>query len=89
MPLKLGCFTISVASTGAPGATTPARFIDRITVKDGGALVFDLEASLSLATNPVLSFDFVPQPAGPVTVEVHDSDGGQWRQDFVHPSATN
>jgi sulfur-oxidizing protein SoxY len=68
---------------------TPARFIDRITVKDGGALVFDLEASLSLATNPVLSFNFDPQPAGPVTVEVHDTDGGYWRQDFVHPSATN
>ena len=58
-------------------------------VKDGAALVFDLEASLSLATNPVLSFNFVPQPAGPVTVEVHDTDGGHWRQDFAHPSATN
>lgn len=69
--------------------TTPARFIDRITVKDGGALVFDLEASLSLATNPVLSFNFIPQPAGPVTVEIHDTDGGHWRQDFAHPSATN
>jgi sulfur-oxidizing protein SoxY len=69
--------------------TTPARFIDRITVKDGGALVFDLEASLSLATNPVLSFNVVPQTAGSVTVEVHDTDGGHWRQDFVRPSATN
>jgi len=69
--------------------TTPARFIDRITVKDGAALVFDLEASLSLATNPVLSFNFLPQLAGPVTVEVHDTDGGHWRQDFVPPSATN
>jgi sulfur-oxidizing protein SoxY len=69
--------------------TTPARFIDRITVKDGDALVFDLEASLSLATNPVLSFNVIPQPTGPVTVEVHDSDGGHWRQDFAHPSATN
>ena len=69
--------------------TTPARFIDRITVKDGAALVFDLEASLSLSTNPVLSFNFVPQPAGPVTGEVHDTDGGHWRQDFAHPSATN
>lgn len=69
--------------------TTPARFIDRITVKDGGALVFDLEASLSLATNPVLSFNFMPQPAGPVTVEIHDTDGGHWRQDFAYPSAIN
>jgi sulfur-oxidizing protein SoxY len=68
---------------------TPARFIDRITVKDGGALVFDLEASLSLATNPVLSFNLNPQSTGPVTVEVHDTDGGHWRQDFAHPSATN
>lgn len=68
---------------------TPARFIDRITFKDGDALVFDLEASLSLATNPVLSFNFIPQPTGPTTVDVHDSDGGHWRQDFAHPSATN
>ena len=73
----------------ATRVTTPARFIDRITFKDGGALVFDLEASLSLATNPVLSFNFIPQPTGPATVEVHDTDGGHWRQDFVLPGATN
>lgn len=69
--------------------TTPARFIDKITFKAGDALVFDLEASLSLATNPVLTFTFIPQSRGPAIAEVHDTDGGHWRQEFAIFRATN
>ncbi len=36
---------------------TPARFIDKIEVRDGGKLVFDLSTGISLATDPVLSFE--------------------------------
>jgi sulfur-oxidizing protein SoxY len=68
---------------------TPARYIDRITLKDDGKLVFDLETGISLSSNPVLSFGFVAQPTGPATVEAHDSDNGLWRRDFDLPRATN
>ena len=68
---------------------TPARFIDRISVKAGDQLVFDLSTGISLATDPVLSFGLIPQKDGHVTVEAHDSDNTVWRRDFVITGATN
>ncbi len=61
---------------------TPARFIDRISVKDGGKKVFDLETGISLSSNPVMSFGLIPQASGPVTVDVSDSQNGHWRKSF-------
>ncbi len=68
---------------------TPARFIDRISVKEGDQLVFDLETGISLSTNPVLTFGFIPEAAAQATVEVHDSENGAWRQVFAIPGTTN
>ena len=42
---------------------TPARYIQTVTVTNGGAKVFDLEADISLAANPVIGFRFIPSPA--------------------------
>ncbi len=68
---------------------TPARFIDRVEVKDGDQLVFELSTGISLATDPVLSFGLIPQKDGKVTVTAHDSENGSWRQAFDAPTATN
>ena len=68
---------------------TPARFIDRIEVRDGDQLVFDLATGISLATDPVLSFGLIPQKDGKVTVQAHDSANGSWRQAFDAPITTN
>ncbi|WP_298425712.1 quinoprotein dehydrogenase-associated SoxYZ-like carrier [Rhodoblastus sp.] len=61
---------------------TPARYIDKISVSDGAAKVFDLESGISLASNPVLSFGLVPQASGRLRVEVSDSMNTQWSRDF-------
>ena len=68
---------------------TPARYIDKIVVKAGERLVFDLTTGISLATDPVLSFGMVPPSAGRATVEVHDSENGVWSQAFAVPGETN
>jgi sulfur-oxidizing protein SoxY len=68
---------------------TPARFIDRISLTYGDQKAFDLETGISLASNPVLTFGLMPQAAGPVVAEVHDSDNNVWRQSFVVPGVTN
>ena len=68
---------------------TPARYIDRIVVKAGDRLVFDLTTGISLASDPVLSFGMIPQNSGQAAVEVHDSENGVWRQAFAMPGATN
>jgi sulfur-oxidizing protein SoxY len=61
---------------------TPARYIDKVSVRDGDQKVFDMESGISLSSNPVLSFGLVPQPSGRLTVEVTDSRNTQWRRDF-------
>jgi sulfur-oxidizing protein SoxY len=68
---------------------TPARFVDRILVKEGDDLVFDLSTSISLSTDPVLSFGLRPRGDGKVSVEAHDSSNGSWRQAFDLPAPSN
>lgn len=61
---------------------TPARYIDKVTVRDGDTKVFDMDSGISLAANPVLSFGLVPRSSGSLTVEVSDSRNTHWRRDF-------
>ncbi len=61
---------------------TPARYIDKVTVRDGDTKVFDMDSGISLAANPVLSFGLVPRSSGSLTVEVSDSSNTLWRRDF-------
>lgn len=68
---------------------TPARFIDKVTVRDGDKDVFDMDLGISLAANPVLSFGVVPQSSGRLTVEVSDSQNSRWRRDFDIPRVTD
>lgn len=68
---------------------TPARYIKTITVNDGDRLVFTMNTDISLSANPVINFELIPQPKGPVTVAVDDSKGGHWEQSFPVPLATN
>jgi sulfur-oxidizing protein SoxY len=68
---------------------TPARYIKTINVKDGNKVVFTLAADISLSSNPVISFQMIPQSASPVNVAVDDSDHGHWEQSFTVPLATN
>jgi sulfur-oxidizing protein SoxY len=68
---------------------TPARFVDRIVVKEGDDLVFDLSTSISLSTDPVLSFGLRPPRDGKVSVAAHDSSNGEWRQAFDMPPPSN
>ena len=68
---------------------TPARYIRTIDVTDGDKLVFTLKADISLSSNPVIGFGFVPQPTGQLTIAVDDSDASHWEKAFVIPMATN
>ncbi|HEY5226606.1 MAG TPA: quinoprotein dehydrogenase-associated SoxYZ-like carrier [Methylovirgula sp.] len=68
---------------------TPARYIKTIEVKDGSKVILTLAADISLSSNPVISFEMIPQSASPVNVAVDDSDHGHWEQSFTVPVATN
>jgi sulfur-oxidizing protein SoxY len=68
---------------------TPARFIDKVSVSYGESKVFDLVTDISLSTNPVIAFSFLPDGKGPIKVVASDSNGGRWEQSFDAPATTN
>lgn len=68
---------------------TPARFIQTIDVTDGPQKVFDLETGISLASNPVINFEFLPTDKGPLKIEVTDSDKGHWEKTVPVPAPSN
>lgn len=65
------------------GRFIPARYVQDLSVRQGGRTVFDLEADISLSEDPALTFAFHPQGTGPVEVEMQDSTGAKFRQSFA------
>ena len=68
---------------------TPPRFVDRLSVSYGDSTIFDLEADISLSTNPVITFSFASDGKGPVKVVASDTMQGRWEQSFDVPATTN
>ena len=71
-------------------AYTPARYIQNIDVTFDDKKVFDLDTDISLASNPVISFDLLPNAAkGALKVDVKDSQNETWTKTFNVPSVSN
>jgi sulfur-oxidizing protein SoxY len=68
---------------------TPARYIEKVSVSYGESKIFDLTTDISLSTNPVIAFAFLPDGKGPIKVVASDNSGGRWEQSFDPPATTN
>ena len=69
---------------------TPARYIQNIDVSYDDKKVFNLDTDISLASNPVITFDLRPSSAkGTLKVDVKDSQKGQWTKSFSVPNVSN
>jgi sulfur-oxidizing protein SoxY len=66
---------------------TPARFIQSVDVAYNGGQVFHLDSDISLSTDPVITFGFVPGEKGTLTVTVKDSRNATWEHSFELPPA--
>ena len=66
---------------------TPARFIQSVDVAYNGGQVFHLDSDISLSTDPVITFGFVPGEKGALTVTVKDSNNASWEHSFELPPA--
>ncbi len=66
---------------------TPARYIQTINVTTGDKKVFDLSTDISLASNPVINFTFLPQ--GEIKIAVADSSKAHWEKSFPGPELSN
>ena len=64
---------------------TPARFIRTIDATYEGAQVFHLDADISLSTDPVITFGFVPRAKGQMKVVAQDSTNATFAHSFDVP----
>jgi sulfur-oxidizing protein SoxY len=53
----------------------PARFVKDMIVKRGGALVFQMQSTFSISTNPNFRFSFGRGPDNSLDVTITDTDG--------------
>ncbi len=67
----------------------PARYIEDIKVTRGDALVFDLEADISLSEDPAIRFHFLPVGEGPLDVVVTDSTRAVFHRSFEVPAKSS
>jgi sulfur-oxidizing protein SoxY len=54
---------------------TPAKFVQEMEVKRGGALIFKLESGISISENPHFRFTFAPGADDVIEVTAKDTDG--------------
>lgn len=67
---------------------TPMRFVQVVDVRFEGADVLHLEGDISLSTDPVIGFRFVPAALpGKLTVTVRDSDNATFDASFDVPAS--
>ncbi|HEY5103358.1 MAG TPA: quinoprotein dehydrogenase-associated SoxYZ-like carrier [Steroidobacteraceae bacterium] len=65
---------------------TPARFIRSIDASYDGASVFHLDSDISLSTDPVITFGFVPDRKGTMQLVVRDSKDVAFNHSFDVPA---
>jgi sulfur-oxidizing protein SoxY len=64
---------------------TPARFIRTIDATYDGGQVFHLDADISLSTDPVITFGFVPHEKGQMKIVAQDSSNATFDHSFDVP----
>ena len=66
---------------------TPPRFIRTIDASYEGGSIFHLDSDISLSSDPVITFGFVPQHQGQMTVVARDSSNATFNHSFDIPGA--
>jgi sulfur-oxidizing protein SoxY len=64
---------------------TPARFIRTIDASYSGAQILHVDADISLSTDPVITFGFVPRAAGQMKIIAEDSEHTRFDHSFEVP----
>ena len=66
---------------------TPPRFIRTIDATYEGGSIFHLDSDISLSTDPVITFGFVPEAKGQMKIVVRDSKNATFDHSFDVPGA--
>lgn len=65
---------------------TPMRFVRSVDISYDGEPVLHVDGDISLSTDPVIGFAFVPKEAGRMKVVVRDSDDTLFEESFDIPA---
>lgn len=57
------------------GAFVPARFVDRLVVSRGGAMLLTMNGGISISEDPNLRFTFAAEEGEPLSVAARDTEG--------------
>lgn len=68
---------------------TPALYITKVEVSRGSSNVFTLDGDISISSNPVIGFSFVPEGKEPIRVVAIDNQNGRWEHSFTAPAVSN
>ena len=60
----------------------PAYFVEKLDVRQGDALLFSMEAGISISEDPHFRFDYTPNGAATFKVEARDTDGKIFRREW-------
>ena len=60
----------------------PANFVEGLRVWQGDALLFSVEAGISISENPSFRFTYVPNRATMFKVEARDTEGRVFRREW-------
>lgn len=66
----------------ATGDYIPARYIDRLVVRQGDDLIFEMTGGISMSEDPDIVFTYLPNGARTLSVEAHDTEGRIWKRRF-------
>ena len=61
---------------------TPARYVQTVTISQGGKRVLSMDADISLSEDPAIPFNYLPVGGAALDVEVDDSAKTVFRQSF-------
>jgi sulfur-oxidizing protein SoxY len=61
---------------------TPARYVQNVSVTEGGQTIFTMQGDISLSEDPAITFDFRPSGTAPLDVQVDDSAKASFHQSF-------
>jgi sulfur-oxidizing protein SoxY len=60
------------------GLYTPARYLDKIEIKNGDELIFKIEGGISISEDPNFRFSFGGKPGDTIQVNAQDTDGAKF-----------
>ena len=60
----------------------PARYVDRVIVRQGDDLIFQMDGGISIPEDPNFRFTYAPNGAKTLTVEARDTEGLTWRAQY-------